>query len=139
MRPNDSTARDAGDSLFSDRCVRVIVVIGISSKQMTKMPLAKHHDMVKAFPSDRPDQPFTIAILPWRLRRGWSIPNAHRPKAPDEDLAVDTVPIAHEIAWPLLPAICLRQLATYPFRTGMRGRSKTQDFAAVLQNQQPIQ
>src|SRR5512143_3089070 len=30
------------------------------------MPLAKHQDMVKAFPCDRPDQPLTIAILPWR-------------------------------------------------------------------------
>jgi hypothetical protein len=29
------------------------------------MPLAKHQDMVKAFPSDRSDQPLTIAILPW--------------------------------------------------------------------------
>ena len=27
-----------------------IVVIGVSAKQMPKMPLAKYHDMVKAFP-----------------------------------------------------------------------------------------
>jgi hypothetical protein len=45
------------------------------------MPLTKHHDVVKAFPSDRSDQPLTIAILPWRLRRGRPIPNTHRSKA----------------------------------------------------------
>ncbi len=55
------------------------------------MPLAKHHDMVKAFPSDRSNQPLTIAI--------------HRPKAPDEGLAINAVPIADEIGWLSLPKI----------------------------------
>ena len=76
-----------------------IVVIGVNAKQMPKMPLAKDHDMVKAFPSDRPDQPLTIAILPWRPRRGRSIPNTHSPKAPDEHLAINPVSIADEIGW----------------------------------------
>ena len=62
------------------------------------MPLAKHDSMVKAFLLDRADQPFTIAILPWRSRCGWPIPNAHRPKPSDEDVAVDAIPIANEIA-----------------------------------------
>jgi hypothetical protein len=39
-----------------------IVVIGVNAKQMPKMPLAKYHDMVKAFPSDRPNQPLTMAM-----------------------------------------------------------------------------
>lgn len=104
------------------------------------MPLAKYDDVVKAFSPDRADQPFTISILPWRSRRGWPIPNAHRPEASDEDLAVDAVPIANEIAWPLLPAISLRQLATYPFGAWMRGCPKPQDLtAAMLKDQQPIQ
>src|SRR5215469_525119 len=99
------------------------------------MPLTKDHDMVKAFPSDRANQPLTMAILPWRARRGRPISNTHRTKASDKDLAINAVPIADEIAWPLLPAISLHQLATYPFRTGMRGRRETQDFAApMLQN-----
>jgi hypothetical protein len=28
------------------------------------MPLTKYDNMVKAFPPDRADQPFTVAILP---------------------------------------------------------------------------
>ena len=71
------------------------------------MPLAKYDDMVEAFSSDRADQPFTITVLPWRSRRGWTIPNAHCPETSDEDLTVDIIPIANEIAWPLLPAISL--------------------------------
>lgn len=99
---------------------------------MPKMPLTKYDNMIKAVPSDRADEPLTIAILPWRSRRGWSIPNAHRPKMPDEDIAVDSVPIANEIAWPLLPAISLRQLATYPFRAWMHGCPNPQDFTAAM-------
>src|ERR1035437_10281935 len=96
------------------------------------MPLAKHDNMVKAFLSDRADQPLTISILPWRSRRGWPIPNGHRPKMPYEDVAVDAVPIANEIAWPLLPATSLRQLATYPFGAWMHSCSKPQDFTAAM-------
>ena len=96
------------------------------------MPLTKYDDMVKAFLSDRADQPLTIAILPWRSRRRWPIPNAHRPKTSDEDVAVDAVPIANEIAWPLLPAVSLRQLATYPFGGWMRSCPKPQDFTAAM-------
>jgi len=62
---------------------------------MTKMPLAKYDNMVKAVAPNRTDQPFTISILPWRSRGGWSISNAHHLKASDEDIAVDAVPIAN--------------------------------------------
>ena len=44
------------------------------------MPFAEHDNVVKSFPPDRTDRPFTISVLPRRSRRGWPIPNAHRPK-----------------------------------------------------------
>jgi hypothetical protein len=98
---------------------RSIVIVRIRSKQRPKMPLVKYANIIKAIPSDRTDEPLTIAILPWQSRRGCPIPNAHRRKTPDEDIAVGAVPIANEIAWPLLPAVSLRQLATYPFGAWM--------------------
>jgi hypothetical protein len=58
---------------------------------MAKMPLAEHDNVVKTFPADRTDRPFTISVLPRRSRRGWPIANAHRPKAADEDVTVDGV------------------------------------------------
>jgi len=33
------------------------------------MPFAHHHDMVKAFPSNRANHPLGIRVLPWRARR----------------------------------------------------------------------
>ena len=99
---------------------------------MPKMPLTKYNNMIKAVPSDRADEPLTIAILPWRSQRSWPIPNAHRLKTPYKDIAVDAVAIANEIPWPLLPAISLRQLATNPFGAWIRGCPKPQDFTATM-------
>jgi len=44
----------------------LVVVFLIRFEQMTKVPLAKHNDMVKAIPPDGSDQPFRTSVLPWR-------------------------------------------------------------------------
>ena len=62
------------------------------------MSLAEDDDMIKAFPSDRADQPFNVPVLPWRLWRGWSVTNAHDAKPPFEKRAVDAVAIADDIS-----------------------------------------
>ena len=63
-----------------DRKVRAsrVIVGSVKSQKMAKMPLAEHDNVVKTFPPDRTDRPFTISVLPRRSRRGWPIPNAHR-------------------------------------------------------------
>ena len=73
-----------------DRKVRAsVVIVGrVRSQQMAEMPLAEHDNVVQTFPPDRTDRPFAISVLPRRSRRGWPIPNAHRPKAADEDVTV---------------------------------------------------
>src|SRR3984893_14890275 len=72
------------------------VTVGrVRSQQMAKMPLAEHDNVVKTFPADRIDRPFTISVLSRRSRRGWPLPNAHRPKAADEDVTVDGVAVTN--------------------------------------------
>jgi hypothetical protein len=44
---------------------RVIVVSLIRSQQVAQVLLAEHHDMIKALPSDRADEPLRMSILPW--------------------------------------------------------------------------
>jgi hypothetical protein len=46
-------------------------------QHMTKMPLAEHNNVVKALPSDRADQSFSISVLPGGARRRRSIANAY--------------------------------------------------------------
>jgi signal transduction histidine kinase len=47
----------------------------------------------------------TVSVLPRRSRRGWPIPNAHRPKAADEDVTVDGAHVSdtqcRDGLWPL--------------------------------------
>src|SRR3984893_379815 len=107
---------------------------------MAKMPLAEHNNGAKTFPPDRTDRPFTIPVLPRRSRRGRPIPNAHRPKAADEDVTVDGVAVRNDVSRGYFPTIDLGALARNPFRRWVRSHSQPQDLAAiVLQYQQPIE
>jgi hypothetical protein len=45
---------------------------------MTEVALAEHNNVVKAFPADRTDQPFSISILPRGARRRRSIATIDR-------------------------------------------------------------
>src|ERR1700694_5454422 len=125
-----------------DRKVRASrgIVGCVRSQQMAKMPLAEHDNVVKTFPPDRTDRSFTIPVLPRRLRRGWPIPNAHRPKAADKDVTVDRVAVTDDILRRYFPAIGLGELARNPFSRWVRGHSQPQDLAAiVMQYQQPVE
>ena len=75
-----------------------------------------------------------------RSRRGWPISNAHRPKAADEDVAVDGVAVTDDVSRRYFPTIGLGELVRNPFSRWVRSRSQPQDLAAiVLQNQQPLE
>jgi hypothetical protein len=74
------------------------------------MRLAEDNDVVQALAPDRSDQPLGKAILPRRPRRGWPIPNAHRPKAADEDVTVDGVTVTNDVSRRYFPAIGLGEL-----------------------------
>src|SRR4030088_3072191 len=117
------------------------VIVGrVRSQQMAKMPLTEHDDVVKTFPPDRTDRPFTISLLPRRSRRGWPIPNAYRPKAADEDVTVWCVAVTNDVSRRYFPAIGLGELARNPFSRWVLGHSEPQDLAAiVMEYQQPIE
>jgi hypothetical protein len=40
-----------------------IIILHVREKHMAQVPLAEHDDMVKTFPSDRADQPFSMSIF----------------------------------------------------------------------------
>src|ERR1700726_81949 len=68
--------------------------------------------------------PFTIPVLPWRSRRSWPIPNAHRPKAADEDVTVDGVAVTDDVSRLNFPTIGLGELARNPFSRWVRSHSQ---------------
>src|SRR3977135_4584397 len=94
------------------------------------MPLAEDNDMVKAIPSDRPDELLRMSVLPWRSWCDRPVPNAHRANATDKDIAIDTIPIANDILRPLLPAVGLGELTRNPLGARMRGPAQPQNLTA---------
>src|SRR6267142_4464025 len=42
----------------------LIIIFQVRQQHMSEVPLSEHNNVVKAFPSDRTDQPFGISILP---------------------------------------------------------------------------
>ena len=84
------------------------------------MAFAEYNNVVKAFPSDRTDQPFSISILPRGARRRRSIADAYRSESADKDLTIGPVPVTNEIAWSLFSAVGFRDLICDPFCGRMR-------------------
>src|SRR6202162_2522343 len=104
-----------------------IVIFHVRQQQVTEVALAEHNNVVKAFPADRTDQPFSISIFPRRARRRRSIANAHwsKPSDPsDEDLTIGPVPVTNEIAGSLFPAAGLLDLIGDPICGRMRCDAK---------------
>src|ERR1700674_5341749 len=117
-----------------------IVIFHVTEQQVTEVALAEHNDVVKAFPSDRTDQPFSISILPRGARRRRSIADAYRSESADKNLTISAVPVTNEIAGNLFPAAGFRDLICDPFCGWMRCDAKPQNMSpAVPHDQQSIE
>src|SRR5882757_9952405 len=102
----------------------LVVITHVRQQEVTEVALAEHNNVVKAFPSDRTDQPFSISILPRRARRRRSIADAYRSESADEDLTIGAVPVTNEIAGSLFPPACFSDLICDPFCGRMRRDAK---------------
>src|SRR6266850_321951 len=117
-----------------------IVIFHVTEQQVTEVALAEYNNVVKAFPSDRTDQPFSISILPRGARRRRAIANAYRSESADKDLTIGPVPVTNEIAGSLFPPARFRDLICDPFCGWMRCDAKPQNMSpAVPQDQQSIE
>src|ERR1700726_1535048 len=118
----------------------LVVITHVRQQDVTEVSLAEHNNVVKAFPSDRTDQPFSISILPRGARRCRSIADAYRSESADKDLTIGAVPVANEIAGSLFPPACFRNLVCDPFCGRMRCDAKPQNMSpAVPHDQQSIE
>src|SRR6266481_6673918 len=117
-----------------------IVIFHVTEQQVTEVALAEYNNVVKAFPSDRTDQPFSISILPRGARRRGSIADAYRSESADKNLTISAVPVTNEIFGSLFPTACFRDLICDPFSGWMRCDAKPQNMSpAVPHDQQSIE
>src|SRR4029077_15768927 len=100
------------------------------------MPLAENDDVVKAFPPDRTDQPFSICVLPRGARRRRSIANAHRSNSSYKNIAVSPIAIADQLWGSLFPAACFHDLIYDPFCARMRCDSKPYNLSPPIPHDQ---
>src|ERR1700726_1973147 len=118
----------------------LVVITHVRQQDVTEVSLAEHKDVVKAFPSDRPDQQFSISILPRGARRRRSIAGAYRSESANKDLTIGAVPVANKIAGSLFPPACFRNLICDPFCGRMRCDAKPQNMSpAVPHDHQAIE
>src|ERR1700761_6089457 len=118
----------------------LVVITHVRQQHVTEVSLAQGDNVVKAFPSDRADQPFSICVLPRGAGRRWSVANAYRSQSADKDLTIGRVPVTNEIAGSLFPPTCFRELICDPFCGWMRRDAKPQNMSpAVPHDQQSIE
>src|ERR1700726_1421229 len=118
----------------------LVVITHVRQQYVTEVSLAQDDKVVKAFPSDRTDQPFSICVLPRGAGRRRSVANAYRSESADKDLTIGPVPVTNEIAGSLFPPTCFRDLICNPFCGWMRCDAKPQNMSpAVPHDQQSIE
>src|SRR6202047_968083 len=118
----------------------LVVITHVRQQYVTEVSLAQDDNVVKAFPSDRTDQPFSICVLPRGAGRRRSVANAYRSESADKDLTIGPVPVTNEIAGSLFPPTCFRNLICNPFCGWMRCDAKPQNMSpAVPHDQQSIE
>src|ERR1700731_3520994 len=118
----------------------LVVITHVRQQDVTEVSLAEHNNVVKAFPSDRTDQPFGICVLPRGTRRCWPVANAYRSESAVKDLTIGPNPVTNEIARSLFPPACFRDLICDPFCSWMRCDAKPQNMSpAAPHDQQSIE
>jgi hypothetical protein len=141
MCPAGSTARGRSANLSPKINEPVLVVIThVRQQDVTEVSLVEHNNVVKAFPSDRTDQPFGTCVLPRRPGRCWSVANAYRSESVDKDLTIGPVPVTNKIAGSLFPPACFHDLICDPFCGWVGCDAKPQNMSpAVPHDQQSIE
>src|SRR6266850_4586720 len=114
----------------------LVVITHVRQQDVTEVSFAEHNNVVKAFPSDRTDQPFGICVLPRGAGRRRSVANAYRSESADKDLTIGPVPVTNEIAGSLFPPTCFRELICDPFYGWMRCDAKPQNMSPTVPHDQ---
>ena len=78
--PSKPLDRACAGRVLPERNMRshVVIIDGIFRKDSAKVLRVECDQMIRALTPNRPDQVFSISVLPGRAERGGSIPDAHR-------------------------------------------------------------
>src|SRR3984893_11143210 len=94
----------------------LVIIVGIFRKDSPKVIRVECDQMISALAQDRPDQAFSISVLPGRAERGGPVPDAHGSHPSLERAAKCSVIVTDEILGRCVPRECFGDLARQPLR-----------------------
>src|ERR1700682_5444802 len=106
----------------------LVIIDGIFRKDSAKVPRVERDQMISALAPDRPDQAFSISVLPGRAERGGSIPDTHRSHPSLERAAKCSVIVTDEILGRCVPRERFGDLTRQPVRRWVLGHRKPQQL-----------
>jgi len=81
----------------------LIVIGSVSLKHTTQVRFAEHDEVIERFTTYRSDEPFNMAVLPRRARRGRVISDPHCTNAAGMRWTECTVAVANQVMWRFVP------------------------------------
>jgi hypothetical protein len=109
-----------------------IVEIDVASHEPAQVPLVKDNDVVQAFSTERPDNPFGVGILPRTPRCGGHFLDVKAAHPPAEDVTVDAIAIANQVLGRGVKGKGLDHLLCGPLHRRMRSDVKMDDASAFM-------
>ena len=113
-----------------------IVVREVPAQQASEMPFVDHDDVIEAFASNRSDDALGEGILPGRPGGDEDLAHPQAFHAPDEDVAVDSIPITEQVRGRCLFREALDQLVGGPGGGGVVGDVDMGEFSTVVSKDQ---
>jgi hypothetical protein len=131
--PRGSIDRPSGASLSSGEVSScAVIVVEVSDRDASQMPLAKDDDMIEALVPNRTDEPLREGVLPWALGRRQDFIDPHALHALPEGVTVDGVAIAEEIGRGGVVREGVHDLLGRPGGGGVLGHVEVEDASAIV-------
>ena len=111
---------------------RLVIIGGVFRKDSSKVFRVERDQMISALVPDRPDQAFSIAVLPGRAERGGPIPDSHCSHTGLERSAKCSVIVTDEIFGRRVPRECFGNLPRQPLRRWVLGHRKPQQLPPAM-------
>ena len=96
------------------------------------MDLVDHDHVVQAFPTYSSDDALSMAVLPWRSKACWSVPNTHRTNAPLEDATELHIIISDKVLGRRVPWKGFRNLLSEPHCRGLACNRQKDNLASGM-------
>jgi hypothetical protein len=109
-----------------------VIINGICRKDSAKVFRVEHDQMICALAPGRPDQAFSISVLPGRAERRGPVADSHCSYAGLERAAKCSVIVMDEIFRRCVPRECFGDLTPQSFRRWVLGHRKSQQLSPVM-------